>query len=441
MPASVGQEALWLIDQLNGGSAQYSMVFAFRVHGELNVSALGWGLNQVIARHGALRTTFTEVDGRPRQKIADELVLHLDVEVVSGGDEAVRRRLDQEAGRGFDLHAGPLFRAGLLKTADRDHVLLMAAHHAIFDGRSLDLLMSELREFYTAAVEGGTAAVEPVVAQYADFAGAESDWLESAESKAQLEFWRRTLDGAEPFRLPGSRPRPAIAPDAGETVEFEVAAEDVGDLSGLLAAERVTPFMFMVAVHHVTLARMSGQRDIVVGSPMSNRREVALLRTIGYFLNIVALRIDSAGDRTFRDLLRRVRNVSLDAYENKDYPFEKLVAHLGPRRDRRATALFETVFSFDNASVDVDVWPGLEIEPVDTEEATAKSDMAFSILSTERGFRGSIACRAALFDRATIESLATEFVTTLRRVTRDPDAELPDLLADLPTNGPASSGA
>ncbi|GAB2727737.1 condensation domain-containing protein [Kitasatospora kifunensis] len=431
--ASVGQEALWFIDQLNGGSPQYSMVFAFRFRGDLNVPALEWGLNQVIARHGVLRTTFVDVNGRPQQKISDELVVKLSPEVVQDGDEAVQRRLRQEGDRSFDLQAGPLFRAGLLRPADRDHVLVLTAHHVIFDGHSLDLLMDELREFYTAAVDGGTAAVEPTVGQYADFAAAEREWLNSAECKAQLNFWRRTLDGVKPLELPTARQRSEASAVAGGTIMFKVPGEDVSDLGGLLKAMRVTPFMFMLAVYHVTLARMSGQRDIVVGSPMANRNELALLRSIGYFVNTVALRIDSADDRTFRDVLNRVRGVSLDAYENKDYPFAQLAAQLGPRRSGKQSSLFEVVFSFETVAMDTDTWPGLEVEPIDTDEGTSKFDMIFSILSVGGCFEGSIVFSTALFDQRAMESLAADFVTTLRQVVKNPDTELSELLSTTPT--------
>lgn len=430
-PASVGQEALWLIDQIAGGSAQYSMVFAFRLRGKLEVPALEWGLNQVIARHGALRTTFVDVNGRPQQKVADELLVHLKPEVVPDEDEAVRRRLSQEAEHVFDLERGPLFTAGLLRRSDRDHVLVMAAHHAIFDGHSVDLLMDELKQFYTAEVEGGAAAVEPVAAQYADFAVAQRAWLQSEECKTQLEFWRRTLEGATPLVPPRNRPPAALSSIAGDAVEFEVADEDAGALARLLSAERVTPFMFMLAVQHLTLARMSGQRDIVVASPMSNRNDMALLKAVGYFVNIVGLRVNSERDRTFRDLLQRVRGVSLDAYENKDYPLAQLLAHLGSRREGRPTALFETMFTYENIPAEVEVWrPGLEVEAIETEEVVVKSDLSFSVVSTARGFQGAISFRTALYDRKFTESLAAHFLGLVHEVVRNPDTELDGLLAN-----------
>ncbi|MDQ0988760.1 condensation domain-containing protein [Streptomyces sp. V2I9] len=428
-PASVGQEALWLIDQFAGGSAQYTMLFAYRLRGQLDVPALEQALNQVIARHGAPRTTFVDVDGRPRQHVADELLVHLTPEPVPDQDEAVHHRLNQEAEHVFDLERGPLFTAGLLQRTTHDHVLMMVAHHAIFDGHSVDLLMEELEEFYTAHTRGRTPAVEPVAAHYTDFATAQHTWLQSPDSTAQLEFWRRTLQGATPLAPPPGRPPAALTSIAGDAVEFEMNT-DTGALAALLTEERATPFMFMLAIQHLALARMSGQRDIVVASPMANRNDMALLKAMGYFVNIVGLRIDSHQDRTFRSLLKRVRGVALDAYENKDYPLAQLLARLGSRREGRPTALFETMFTYENIPARAEVWPcGLQVEAIDTDEVVVKSDLSFSVVSATRGFQGAICFRTTLYDREYIETLAAQFTGLVHETVRNPDAELDDLLA------------
>lgn len=428
VPASVGQEGLWFVDQRDGGSTQYSMVFAFRFRGDLVVPALEWAVNQVVARHGALRTTFVDVEGRPLQRIADELPVRWVVENVSG-DDALRRRLLLEEEHGFDLESGPVFRAGLLKLAEREHVLVLAVHHAVFDGHSLDILMDELREFYAAAVDDRVPAVEKSVAQYADFAVSQRQWMQTDECREQLEFWRRTLDGAKPLSLPADRPRSAVSSVAGDVVQFEVDQEDIAGLDRLLAEERVTPFMFLLAVHHVTFARASGQRDGVVGSPMANRRGPGMQEAIGYFVNMVPLRVDSTDARTFRDLLRRVRGVSLDAYENQDYPFPQLVADLNSGPGGRRTELFETALALEYGSSDLDGWPGAEVEPVGTGGVTAAFDAMFSIYSAGRGFGGEISFRTAVFDRSTVESLAEDFVVILRQALANPDMELGGLLA------------
>ncbi|MGW3949483.1 condensation domain-containing protein [Streptomyces sp. NPDC004752] len=427
VPTSVGQEGLWFVDQLEGGSPQYSMVFAFRFRGELAVPALEWAMNQVVARHGALRTTFVDAEGKPLQRIADELPVRWDIEDVSGND-ALRQRLLRAEEHVFDLETGPLFRSGLLRLAAREHVLLLVVHHAVFDGQSLDVLMDELREFYTAAVDDRAPAVEPSVAQYADFAVAERRWLRTGGCREQLDYWRRTLDGAEPLRLPADRPRPAATSVAGDVVLFEVDQEATAGLERLLAEERATPYMFLLAVHHLAFARLAGQRDGVVGSPMANRHEAGMREAIGYFVNMVPLRIDSRGARSFRDLLRRVRGVSLDAYENQDYPFAQLVAQLGSGRGGRRTELFETALAWEYGSSDPDGWPGVEVEPVDTGAGTAKFDVMFSLYSAGRGFEGEISYRTAVFDRSTVKSLAEDFVATLGRAVAHPDMELDELL-------------
>ncbi|RKN07615.1 hypothetical protein D7319_18315 [Streptomyces radicis] len=427
VPASVGQEALWLVDQLGGGSTEYSMVFAYGFRGDLVVPALERAVNQVVARHGALRTTFVEEDGKPLQRIADEPHVRLVVEDVSGND-ALHHRLLLEEERAFDLAAGPLFRTGLLRLTEREHVLLLAVHHAVFDGVSLDILLDELREFYAAAVDDRAPDVEPSVAQFTDFAVAEQQWLRTEECAEQLEFWLRTLDGAEPLRVPTARPESTVGSGAADLVQFEVDREVGAGLERLLTQERATPFMFLLAAHHVAFARATGQRDGVVGTPMANRHEAGMRDAIGYFVNMVPLRVDSTDARSFRDLLRRVRGVFLDAYENQDYPYAQLVAELrsGPGGRKE---LFDTALAMDYSSSDQEAWPGVEVAPVDTEGVSAKFDALFSIYATGRGFEGEISFRTAVLDRPTVESLAEDFVAILGRAVAHPDVELDELLA------------
>lgn len=430
VPATVGQEALWFVDRLEGESAQYAIVCAYRFRGHLVVPALEQAVNQVVARHGALRTTFLESDGVLFQRIAAEMPVRLAAEDVPNDDDALRR-LIQEEELGFDLAQGPLFRARLLRLGADDHVLVQAAHHAVFDVHSLGVLVDELREFYSAAVEGRVAEVEPSPGQYAEHAVWERAWLDTDEAREQLEFWRRTLDGAAPPHLPADRPGTPDSSMACDVVRFEVSEDDTAGLDGLLARERVSPFMFLLAVHHLVLARATGRRDVVVGCPMTNRRDVGMWGAVGYFVNMAPLRVASAGERTFRDLLRRVRGGSLDAYENQDYPFAQLVAQLGQARDGRRSGLFDTVFTCDYGAVDSPGWPGLAVEQVETGGSATKFDLTVSVLTSDRGFEGLIRYRTAVFDQPTIAALAGDFRTILARVVADPDTELGELLGGL----------
>ncbi|MGH3939873.1 MAG: condensation domain-containing protein [Pseudonocardiaceae bacterium] len=427
-PASVGQEGLWFLDRLNGESSQYAMVFAFRLSGDLSLSALRTAVNQVVARHSALRSTFVERDGRLFQVIASELRVPLPVDDVPGGNAGLRQRLIDEAGRSFDLETGPLFRVSLLRLADDEHVLVIGVHHTIFDGRSLEVLMEELGAFYAAGIGPRAASVGQSVAQYAEFAASEQQWLETAEGREQLEFWRRRLEGSPRLSLPTDRPRSSVPLVDGDLVQVRVSEETTDSLRDLLADERLTPFMFSHAVHHLALARATGQRDIVVGSPVANRYG-AMRDAIGYFVNMVALRVDSTGNRTFRDLLRRVRDISLDTYENQDYPFARVVANLASGYGEHRSELFETVLAFGFESSDLDGWPGLEVSPVATESDTSIFDVTVSIVWGARGFEVDFEYRTALFDRSTIESLADDFVAIVTRAVADPDVEVEELLS------------
>jgi thioesterase domain-containing protein len=426
-PASVGQEALWLIDQLTPDSSQYLMVFPFRMTGELNVPALERALDRLVARHGALRTTFVERDDRVCQAVRDDVRVPLVVEDVAGGESGLRQRLMRESNRGFDLETGPLLRATLLRCGEQEHVLVLVTHHIVFDGGSLDIVVDELAEFYADELGAAGAAPTEPAGQYAQFAIAERAWLDEEESREQLDFWRATLAGAPHLTLPTDRPR-SIAPSvAGDAVRFTIGEPAFEGVRSLLAEERLTPFMFVHALHHLAVAHLTGQRDIVVGSPVSNRTD-ALRDAVGYFVNMVALRVDSSGDRTFRDLLRRVRGALLDTYENQRYPYAQLVAALATSNDGSRPDLFDTVLTLEYEASGDGRWRGLGVRHLEADDSTTKFDLGVSVSWGDRGFETDIGYRTALFDRSTIESFAEHYRSLAERVIAQPDVELASLL-------------
>jgi thioesterase domain-containing protein len=426
-PASVGQEALWLIDQVTPDSSQYLMVFSFRMIGELDLTALEGALDRLVARHGALRTTFVERDDRLCQAVRDDVRVSLIVEDVVGGRSGLQQRLMVEAGLGFDLATGPLFRATLLRCGEREQVLVLAVHHIIFDGESLDIVMDELAEFY--ADELGAAGVSPTepAGQYVQFAIAERAWLDQQDAREQLDFWRATLAGAPHRTLPTDRPRSVAASAAGGSVRFVIGEPAFGGVRSLLTEERLTPFMFAHALHHLAVAHLTGQRDIVVGSPVSNRTD-GLRGAVGYFVNMVPLRVDSSDDRTFRDLLRRVRGALLDAYENQRYPYAHLVAALAASSHGSRHDLFDTVLALEYEASGESRWRLLDVTHLETDGGTTKFDLGVSVLWGERGFETDITYRTTLFDRSTIESFAEQYRSLAHRVIAQPDVELASLL-------------
>ncbi|MDP9616461.1 condensation domain-containing protein [Streptomyces demainii] len=417
VPASPGQQGLWFIEQFDGGTAQYTVPFAFRFRGKLVVPALARALDGAVARQAALRTTFVENDGEPLQKVGEPSPVPLPVEDLTAlpaqeREAELHQRLDAEAERVFDLAAGPLFVASLLTLDEDDHVLLLTVHHIAFDGWSLGILVEELGELYADAVAGRDTHREAPALQYTDYAVWQRDWLRGEECRAQYAYWRHTLRDVPALELPTDRPRPAEASHDGDCVRFELSEERLAEVVRVSAEERVTPFMFLLAVFQTVLARATGQRDIAVGTPVANRALPGTQQLIGCFVNSVVLRTDLSGDITFRELLRRVRDVALGAYENQNYPFSDLVAKLVPHRDSSRSPLFQVMFVMHEESWTRADWPGLVVEPVELPTRTCSFDVTLYVTTTARGILGELDFRTDLFDKSGMERLAREFQQT-----------------------------
>ncbi|MEU1128275.1 condensation domain-containing protein [Streptomyces sp. NPDC005900] len=433
-PATCAQQGLWFLDQFDPEQAPYALPLAFRLRGQLVLPALRRALDGLVARQASLRTTFVDDDGEPRQQIAPARPVPLVVEDVSAIPEEareteLRRRLAEEDRRVFDLADGPLFLVSLLRTAPQEHVLLLNVHHIVFDGWSLGVLVQELGEAYGAAVRGEKYRPTPPAMAYTDYAWWEQDWLDGDKCRAQYGYWRRNLEGLTALELPTDRPRPSSASTAGDSVRFRLSTRQRDDLVRMSAEERVTPFMLLLAVFQIVLARTTGQRDIAVGSPMANRSLPETQELVGYFVNSVVLRTDLSGAADFSEVLRRVREVALGAYENQNYPFSRLVAQLEPDRDPARSPLFQVLFVMQEESWEQDEWHGLSVELMGSPATTSMFDVGLSVSMSVHGVSGDIRYRTDLFDRSRMERLAEDFAHVVERVTRDAGADLTELLA------------
>jgi len=408
---SFAQERLWFLDRLTPGSAAYTMPLALRVRGDLDPSALERAFTELVRRHETLRTTFAEEAGRPQQLIAAPAGWVLPVEDLAACGEAaeeVRRRARQDAAVAFDLERGPLLRTRLLRLGPAEHVLLLAMHHIVSDLWSLGVLVRELGALYA----GGSLPALPV--QYADFAAWQRAELQGAELERQIAFWRQRLAGAPPaLDLPTDRPRPAASGVRGASLPFAAGAETTRALEDLGRREGATLFMILTAALASLLARLSGQDDLVLGSPIANRRQPEVAGLIGMFVNTLALRVDlragvDDGGRpvSFAALLARVRETALDAYAHQDVPFEKLVEALQPRRDPSRHPLFQVVLAMQNVPLGAIELPGLTLEPLEIESAATKFDLTLTLHSTDGSLGGQLEYAADLFDRATAERIA-----------------------------------
>jgi amino acid adenylation domain-containing protein len=433
-PLSFSQRRLWFLDRMEPGNAFYNLPNAVRLRGALDVPALERALGEIVRRHESLRTTFAEADDAPVQVIAPFGGFALPVEALSGADEADResaakRRVGEEAARPFDLAAGPLFRAGLLRLDAEDHVLMLSMHHAVSDGWSLGVLLRELWALYAAYREGRESPLPELPVQYADYAVWQHAQLTGGVLDRQLAYWRERLaDAPALLELPADHPRPAVQTYRGATVPVEMPLELLEQLQALGRGEGATLYMTLLAAFQVLLSKYSGSTDIVVGSSIAGRTRKELEELIGFFVNTLVLRTDLGGDPTFRELLRRVREATLGAYANQEVPFEKLVAELQPERSLSHSPLFQVVFELQKAGGGGGALPGLTVRTVAAEQASAPFDLSLELAATPQGLRGALNYATDLFERDTAERMLRHLARVLEQVAADADVPLSRLV-------------
>ncbi|HEX5871107.1 MAG TPA: condensation domain-containing protein, partial [Longimicrobium sp.] len=422
-PLSFAQERMWFLDRFAAGTGAYNVPAVLELAGSIDADALRCALEDPVARHEALRTRIEERDGRSVQLIAAPEPFALAVAQVA--ESELDARLDEEARRPFDLSRDLPIRAALFRTAADAHVLALTFHHVAVDGWSVGILLRELSELYAARVEGSNAVLPPVPLQYADFAAWQREWLQGSALEGQTAYWRRALDGAPAsIELPADRARPAEQSFRGALHTFAVPAQAAERVRALAAAEHVTPFMATLAAFTALLGRYSGASDVVVGSPVAGRHRPESEPIVGLFVNTLALRTDLSGDPTFRELVRRVRETTVDGYAHQDLPFERLVDELQTARALDRSALFQVMFSFDAASAAGLELPGVVIRERGAPHRTAKFDLTLNLEEAEGGLTAYLEYATDLFDAATAERIGEHYVRLLDQALADPDRRL-----------------
>jgi len=437
---SFAQQRLWFIDQFEPNSAQYNLPDVVRLRGALDIAALNRALNEVIARHEVLRTTFQNIEGRALPVVAPTLVLQMPLVDLTGLPEAEReaealRLAEAEARRPFDLTHGPLIRAVLFRLRDDEHLVLLTLHHIVSDGWSSGVLIRELTMLYAAFVAGRPSPLPLLRLQYADYAAWQRAWLTGEVMQAQLDYWKRTLgESVPPLNLPTDRPRPPVQTSRGALQTFTLDAELTRALQTLSRSESATLFMTLLTAFQALLHRYTGQEIIHVGTPVANRPHPELENLIGFFVNTLVLRGDFSGGPTFREALRRGREAALGAFAHQDLPFEKLVDALQPRRDLSHSPLFQVMFLFQTAIRSRQAIPitGLMLEPLVVHMGTSNFDLTLALEQTGETLSGAVEYNTDLFDATTIARLIGHYRTLLAALARDADqpvAALP-LLTD-----------
>src|SRR5690349_10801181 len=354
LPLSFAQQRLWFLDQLEPESAFYNIPSAVRLEGKLNREALTRSLSEIVRRHEALRTVFASVAGEPVQVIqaaAPVAIEELDLSGL-GSDERERRAAElatAEAQLPFDLSRGPLLRVNLLRLGVEEHVLLITMHHIISDGWSMGIMIRELTSLYEAYSRGAESPLAELPIQYADYAAWQRNWLQGEVLERQLEYWRRQLEDAPTFlELPTDKARPAVQSFRG-SAQLRILDQTLSNQIKTLSRHRgVTLFMTLLTAYNILLYRYSGQRDICVGSPIANRNRAEIEGLVGFFINTLVLRTKLFDDCSVTELLKRVREVTLDAYAHQDISFDQLVEAVVPERALSHTPLFQVMFAVQN---------------------------------------------------------------------------------------------
>ena len=427
-PTSIGQQHLWFLEQLDrAASTAYHMAARYHLQGSLDRQAVRAALDAIVARHDVLRTRFALLDGEPVHRIvpADE-GFDLAEHDLSGLPQHLRERRVEELSRAeararFELSGGPLIRGALLRLGAEEHVLLITQHHIISDGWSSGVLLQELASLYGAFTEGRPNPLPALPLQYADYVLWQRQRLQQPALNEQLRFWKSYLAGAPALLdLPGDRPRPAVQSYAGGRVELTLSPQLTQRLRALSHRHGVTLFMTLLAGWSALLSRLSGQTDLVIGTPVANRPLREFEPLLGYFANMLALRVGLEADPSVAELLQRVSARTLEAFAHQEMPFTRVVEALQPTRSLSHNPIFQVALAFDNAPGERGLrLPGVTLRGYETPQTGAKFDLTWVLRDDGQGIAGSLDYATDLFERASVERLGGHLIRLLAAMVAD----------------------
>ncbi len=428
LEVSFTQERLWFLQQLEPASTAYTIPAALRLKGLLQPALLEAAWNRLVERHESLRTRFAMDGDRVVQLIDEPTPMSISVVDIRHEPEGERGRrletlLQAEVRRPFDLAAGPLLRPLLVRVGEREHVLLLAMHHVVGDQWSLGIIVRELATCYNALAKGRDATLPALTLQYADFAAWQRGVMQGSRWTALADYWRRRLETAPPLSLPTDHPRPATLGTSGAVVRRDLDAALLDTLRERAAGEGATLFMVLLAGFVTVLRRYTGQEDILVGSPVAGRHHAALERVVGAFINTLPLRVDATGDPTLRELVARVRQTTVEAFEHEDAPFDKLVAELRPSRDMSHAPIVQVLFNLLNAPVQEFAWNNLEWTPFDVDRGAAQLDIS---LSVDADLTRTVYAEfnTELFEASSVARMVDHWVRVLEQYATHPERRL-----------------
>jgi amino acid adenylation domain-containing protein len=419
---SFSQERLWIVDQLEPGTAAYNIPMAMRLRGPIRPEALEKNVNTLVARHESLRTTFVTQNNRTVQCIAKQLSIPLGVHDVHSNrkqerEKKARALINKKALEPFDLMDGPLLRCDLIRLSDQEHIVLFNVHHIISDGWSIGILIRELMQLYAGQV------LPDLPLQYADFAVWQRSWMQGEVLEKQLGFWKEKLSGELPsLKLPTDYKRPSIQTVHGAIHRFVLPKTVQLKLKPLCQARNATPAMVLLAAFKVFLSRYANSEDIIVGTPIANRNRVEIENLIGFFVNTLAIRSDLSGNPTFQEVIGQVRDNLLGAYAHQDLPFERLVDELQPKRDLSRSPIFQVMFIMQNTPLPMAGREDLEITPFEYDQQTAHFDLTLAVGESAGQWEGSFEYNVDLFTPETIKRMSGHFLNLMTELITQPEA-------------------
>jgi amino acid adenylation domain-containing protein len=430
IPLSFSQRRLWFLQKLDPNLTAYNIPATFRIEGDLSVSALEKALNEIIDRHEVLRTRVVEFDSQPHQQIISPVAVALPVTDLGHLPEdraaaEIQRLSAEDTRQPYNLGNPPLMRAKLLRLNNREHVLILNFHHIVSDGSSLIVFYQELATLYEAFLAGRAHRLPSLPVQYADYAVWQHEWLQAKVFQSQLDYWRRQLgNGLMSLNLPTDYERPAVQSFRGARLTQLLSQEVTQSLKGLSRKEGVTLFMTLLAGLNILLSRHTGQSDIIVGSAVAGRNRPETDGLIGFFINALALRTDLSGNPTFVDLLKRVREVCLDAYTHQDLPFERVVEEINPQRDLSRNPLFQVMFNMADVSERSFALQGCKVTKLSSVDPSAKFDIVLHAPEVDGRIELAVVYNADLFSEGRITNLLDQFAYLLSQVADDPQREI-----------------
>jgi len=443
-PLSHGQRGLWVLNQMDASGAVCNIHFPARIRAPLEIPALTRSLQSLVDRHPCLRTTFESDEGQLVQRVHETMAVSLTpIDATSWSDEQLRRHLDVEIHRPFNLEQGPLLRTHLFTRAENDHILLTTAHHIALDFWSVIVLLKEIGDLYPAECEGRAPPPPMKSSDYADFVRWQADLLAGSEGQRLRTFWTHYLDGAgHVLELPTDRPRPHRFTYRAGNVPCSIPADLARSLATLAVERKVTLYTILLSALQVLLGRYSGQDDFLIGTPFSGRSQPGFEKTVGCFINMLPMRADLSENPTFRELLEKLQGHVFEALENQDYPFSRMVDQLPGKGDRSRSPLIQASLTLEQAPRKSEVGQGpflfpdakrpihiagMPGETYYLEQKTCQLDLEWVFEQTDDAIHGMVRYCADLFDDRTMRRMVQHYLTLLASAVANPQQPISEL--------------